>query len=279
MNTMQKITVTVVLLWVALLLAVPAAGGLEARYWLGVVVVAVVSGIVGTLLVVVFARGTVIARLQRGTVVFALAVSGLALAVPIVPDRYVPGWQRRLAQYAELHGDTAGFGQMSSAMAMYAVDSLISEHLLANQPGLWRDYGEYVVACARRHTVPVETVVAVMQRETTVLRWCSNPLLGGWVEPAQQREAHRRYFAKLTDRELISMYDSLRRERPLDSVVANVVWEAKSGRRRIDTYAAPADAWVPNWPARLALACSILLASLAIVVVLGLLRRKPKKAV
>ena len=285
MNTMQKITVTVVLLWVAVLFAMSANLGTD--NWLGVVVAVVASGAVGTALVVAFARGTVIARLQKGTVVLTLAMAPLTMAAPI-DDGFVPGWQRRLAQYPELRGDTSGFGRMSSAMAMDAVDSLISEHLLANQPELWRNYGEHVVACARKHVVPVETVVAVMQRETAVLRQGPrNPLLDRWVEMKMQRGTAARPGLGETMEDVAREMDlavaRMKVEgylhvlfRCLDSLVANAVWDA-AGRRRTAMYAVPTDAWVPNWPARLALTCSELLVGFALVIVLGLLRRKPKK--
>jgi hypothetical protein len=258
---MQKITAAVVLLWVSAL-CVSASAWLGADTWLGFAVVVVASGLVGVILVAVFARGDVIARLQRGTVVLALAVAALTMTSSgiITSDRYVPGWQRRLAQYPELRSHQPEIGRLPDAMAMDAVDSVISEHLLANQPELWRDYSRKVVACAREHTVPVETVVAVMQRETTALR-----------RQPPEPEPPEPMFAPAEIKAWIAQ------DRRWDSVMADAVWDARAGRRRTAVYAAPTDAWVPNWPARLALAGSELLAGFALVIVLSFFRRKHRE--
>jgi hypothetical protein len=257
MNTMQKVTAVIVLLWVSALFATAASAGPGAGDWPRVVVAAVASGLIGALLVVAFARGAVIVRLQKGIIVLAVAGAAIALARPIVPDKCLPGWQRRLASYPELRIDTSYVGHMSSAMAMNAVDSIISEHLLTSDPEMWRDYGRYVVGYARKNAVPIETVVEVIQRETAVLRPTSNPLLRAYLESGLQGK---------------NVWG-----RRLDSLVAAVAWEAKSGRRRVNAYVVPADIWTPDWPARVALAAGELLAGFAVVIVLGLMRRKPRK--
>jgi hypothetical protein len=64
----------------------------------------------------------------------------------------------------------------------------------------------------------------------------------------------------------------------LNSMLGETTLVAQGRPPRLGGYRPPSDAWVPDWPARLALACSVLLVGLAIVVVLGLLRRKPKSA-
>jgi hypothetical protein len=285
MNTMQKITVVVVVFWEAVLLmlatfasASAASAGFGTGDWLGVVVVAVTSGFVGAILVAVFARGTVIARLQRGAIVLALAGAVLALATPIVPNRYVPGWQRRLD--------------------MDAADGVIGERLLADEPDLWHDYGDYIVVCAIKHAVPVETVVAVMKCKTAVLRqspagpvsddatvaelgrrldWeaaqsqgiidCNVGHFSVWVHP---RDTCGTSYMMVPSRVPVLF-------RRLDSLVTDVGWDARDTRQRSALRAFPTNVRVPNWPGRLALAASVLLAGFAIVIALGLLRRKPKK--
>jgi hypothetical protein len=247
------------------------------------VTLAVACGLAGAALVVLFNKGDVVARLQKGTIVVALLTAALTTAfVPL--NRFVPGWRLRLAHYPELGGHARDIERMPDAMD--AVDSVISGHLLANQPELWRDYGRYVVACARKYAVPVEAIVAVMQRETTAFRRL--PLYDSGLAAAAKADSLiagrsgtvRWPLAKLTDRELILAYEAKRLDtmsRHLDAVMADVVWDAKSGRRKADISTAPADVWAPDWPARLTLAASELLAGLAIVIVLGLFRRKPRQ--
>lgn len=81
MNTMQKVTSAVFLLGIALLVAAAATStdytwGNPRTY----IIAAVAAGLTGALLVFVFARGGVIARLQRGAVVLALAAAALTMA-------------------------------------------------------------------------------------------------------------------------------------------------------------------------------------------------------
>ena len=286
MNTMQKVTAVIVLLWVAALFATSASERLGTGDWLGVGIAAVASALVGTALVVVFARGTVIARLQKGTVVLALAWAVLALA-PGGPSRCIPGWQRRISYYPDLRIDTSAVSRMSGARAMDAVDSVIGEHLLAHHPELWRDFGWCAVACARRSAVSVETIVSVMQRESAALyrkpQHSPELVAAAKAELARRRAkgAYRQPPNRNTDRSQADLLATDRREelrQRLDSVMAVAIQDAKTGRRRTSVYAAPADASTPDWPARLASAGSGLLAGFAIVIVLGLLRRKPKKA-
>ena len=85
MNAMQKVTSAAFLLGVALLVAAAATSTTNNYYVWGnpriLIIVAVATGLTGALLVVVFARGGVVARLQRGAIVLALGASALTMAV------------------------------------------------------------------------------------------------------------------------------------------------------------------------------------------------------
>lgn len=272
MNTMQKVTAAVVLMCAAGLAAAAALSPatLGGRWTLIILAISCVA--VGAVLVAVFAKGDVIARLQKGTVAVALASAVLTMATAPFGN-YRLGWQRRLAQYAELRDHAADVRLRYDAMD--AVDSVISEHLLAGQPDLWRRYGTYVVACARRNAAPVETVVAVIRRCDSELTAAENRLV-----QSSERPLRRTPSGLILKSEVDSAIARLRarRNRLLDSVMAVAVQDAKTGRRRIGVYAAPTDVWTPDWLARLTLAGSELLAGFAIVIVLGLLCRKPKRA-
>jgi len=354
-NTMQKVTAAVFLLGVAGLLAAAAIG---TDYGADFAILAVAAALTGAFLIAAFARGDVIARLQKGVVVLALVAAVFTVAVAPL-NRMIPGWRRRLAQYPELRGRAHALARFpADTAALDATDSVIAGHLLSDKPELWRKYGSCIVSCARRYGVPVESIAAVVRRETLALlrspvgfhvavadtgklvehtaarpqqpsvKYSPAMIAAARAELARRREmdvlSQPRYslyapwrrkasafsgFAMpdsarvartaqkydITEDEVVTrllIRDSavVRKAELLDVSPAEVVdmtlrldsllnerFEmASAALRELDEHLAAGGILAPNWTARLALACSELLVGCAAVVVLGLLRRKPR---
>ena len=317
MNTMQKVTAALSLLCVAVLIAATAVGipdsGPSRRT---LIILAVACGLMGAVLVAVFVRGDILARLRKGVIVVSLAAAAVTIVLaPLSTHRWVAGWRQRLTQYPALSKYAQGLGSLSPLAAMSALDSIIGKSLLSGRPDLWQEFGFYMVPCARQHSVSVEYVVAVVQRETAALRlpvqarslsWrqklravsglghrlryddsarvvytarkyhvTEDSVMNGVVENLPS-DSEITSFAVRCGRTPAGVVDFATR---LNSVVDAACWDVSSGRRIADTYSPPEgrSVSVPNWPAKLALAGSELLAGLALVIVLGLFRRKPKQ--